>query len=181
MASPSHSRQATQIAMSSTSNTSPSSSSSHHYAFDAVKLLDDCIDKLQLTLDRDIHCHHIALYDMKQSLICTERILHHHLLHVLQVETQGLQQQQEEGEEYLLDIPTINTQTLSMTVDTLDRIMQEKKRINERKQQAMRNTTDGRNPQESPPNKRQDKYCYYPSRQIGRDGHGRGCPGFHRA
>ena len=116
--------------LSSSSSTS-SSSPLHHYAFDAVKLLDDCIDKLQLTIDRDIHCQHIALYDMKQSLINTERILHHHLLHVLEIELYELHQLQGNLFSEYVNIDDARSQTLAMTVQTLNTLLQEKKRLKE--------------------------------------------------
>ena len=158
----------TSSSSSATSLSSLPSSSSHHYAFDAVSLLDDCIDKLQLTIDRDIHCQHIALYDMKQSLINTERILHHHLLHVLEVELRS-----DDDESFVntnnVILNEAQTQTLAMTVETLDRILQEKKRRKEEEEEGAANCDNGsrtmhNNPQ-SPPvvNKRQDKYCHFPS------------------
>jgi hypothetical protein len=64
--------------------------SAHHYAFDAVPLLDDCIDKLQKTIDQDLRGRHDALYDMKEALVSTEQLLHRYLAHVLETERQSL-------------------------------------------------------------------------------------------
>jgi hypothetical protein len=60
------------------------------YIFDAVPLLDDCIDKLQKTIDQDLQGHHDALYDMKEVLVSTERLLHKYLAQVLEIEKKGL-------------------------------------------------------------------------------------------
>jgi hypothetical protein len=58
------------------------------YVFDAVPLLDDCIDKLQKTIDQDSQGHHDALYDMKEVLVSTERLLHKYL--ALEIEKKDL-------------------------------------------------------------------------------------------
>ena len=124
-----------------TPSSSSTSSSLHHYAFDAVKLLDDCIDKLQLTIDRDIHCQHIALYDMKQSLVNTERILHHHLVHVLEIELYELHQLQGKQVSEYVTIDDARSQTLAMTVQTLNTILQEKRRLKEEAAASSSTTT----------------------------------------
>lgn len=63
--------------------------SAHHYAFDAVPLLGDCIDKLQKTIDHDLRGRHDALYDMKEVLVSTEHLLHRYLAQVLEKEQKG--------------------------------------------------------------------------------------------
>jgi hypothetical protein len=125
----------------------------HHYAFDAVKLLDGCIEKLQQTIDRDVHCQHIALYDMKRVLLCTERLLHDHLLHVLEAE--------------LVDLPGYGIrnneiQTLAGTVATLQSVNQAKKRLKD----VNTRLHHFRNPQESPQHKPQHQMMYFPPRSA---------------
>ena len=64
-------------------------SSSHHYLFDAVSLLDDCITKLQTTIQHDSGSQHDALYDMKEVLLCAEQLLHDYLDRMIQKECRG--------------------------------------------------------------------------------------------
>jgi hypothetical protein len=64
--------------------------SSHHYLFDAVPLLDDCIDKLHRTIDQDSRSRHDALYDMKEVLVHTEGLLHQYLDQMIRKESRGL-------------------------------------------------------------------------------------------
>ena len=59
---------------------------SAHYISDVVPLLDDCIDKLQKTIDQDLRGSHDALYEMKDVLMATERTLHIYLNCVLETE-----------------------------------------------------------------------------------------------
>ena len=63
---------------------------SHHYLFDAVPLLDDCIEKLQRTIDQDSRSRNDALYDMKEVLVYTERLLHRYLDQMIRKESLGL-------------------------------------------------------------------------------------------
>jgi hypothetical protein len=65
-------------------------SSSHRYLFDVIPLLNDCLEKLQLTIDRDTSTQHYALYDMKEVLCCTERLLHQYMDRRIRQENQGL-------------------------------------------------------------------------------------------
>lgn len=58
----------------------------HHYLFDAASMLDDCIDKLQKTIDQDLKGHYYALYDMKEVLVSTEHLLHRYLVQILEIE-----------------------------------------------------------------------------------------------
>jgi hypothetical protein len=124
----------------------------HHYAFDAVKLLDGCIEKLQQTIDRDVNCQHIALYDMKRALLCTERLLHDHLLHVLEVEVVGLPG---------YGIQNNEIQTLAGTVAALQSVNKAKKRLKD----VNNRLHHFRNPQESPQHKPQ-QMMYFPPRSA---------------
>lgn len=63
--------------------------SSHHYLFDAVSLLDDCITKLQTTIQHDSGSQHDALYEMKDVLLCAEQLLHDYLDRMIQKESRG--------------------------------------------------------------------------------------------
>lgn len=58
-------------------------SHAHHYALDAVPLLDECIGNLQITIDQDLNGQHDSLYDLKAALLSCERFLHQHLTNVL--------------------------------------------------------------------------------------------------
>jgi hypothetical protein len=58
-------------------------SHAHHYALDAVPLLDECIGNLQITIDQDLNGQHDSLYDLKAVLLSCERFLHQHLTNVL--------------------------------------------------------------------------------------------------
>jgi len=51
----------------------------HHYLFDVIPLLDECLKTLQMTIDRDLGSQHYALYDMKEVLCCAERLLRTYL------------------------------------------------------------------------------------------------------
>lgn len=64
--------------------------SSHHYLFDAVSLLDDCITKLQITIEHDSGNQHDALYEMKDVLLCAEHLLHDYLDRMIVKESRGL-------------------------------------------------------------------------------------------
>jgi hypothetical protein len=58
-------------------------SHAHHYALDAVPLLDECIGNLQITIDQDLTGQHDSLYDLKAVLLSCERFLHQHLTNIL--------------------------------------------------------------------------------------------------
>ena len=64
--------------------------SSHHYLFDVVPLLDDCIEKLQKTIDKGSRSRHDALYGMKEILVYTERLLHQYLVQMIEKESRTL-------------------------------------------------------------------------------------------
>lgn len=64
--------------------------SSNHYLFDGVPLLDDCLEKLQLTIDRDTSSKQYALHDMKEALCIVERLLHAYLDNMIEQENQAL-------------------------------------------------------------------------------------------
>lgn len=98
----------------------------HHYVFDAVPLLDDCIEKLQRTIDKDSRSRHDALYDMKAVLVYTERLLHSYLEHLIYKESRGL--------------PHMMTQQqhscIKGSLDSFQRVLEEKRRqeeLNKRK------------------------------------------------
>lgn len=63
--------------------------SSHHYLFDAVSLLEDCITKLQITIQHDSLSQHDALYEMKDVLLRAEQLLHDYLHRMIQRESRG--------------------------------------------------------------------------------------------
>jgi hypothetical protein len=70
----------------------PMALSAHHYVFDVVPLLGDCIDKLQSTIDRDLRGRHDALYELKDVLVATEQTVHQYISHVLAIEQKSLSQ-----------------------------------------------------------------------------------------
>ena len=124
--------------------------SAHHYLFDVVTLLDDCIDKLQLTIDEDVRGEHDALYEMKTIFVSTERLLHRYLLQVLQSETSNV---------HADIVPLIDadaTRNLSSTMQTLKSVLDEKQ-----KRRAIQNRNIRfRNPQEPQPS------TFYPARSA---------------
>lgn len=65
-------------------------SHAHHYALDAVPLLDECIGNLQITIDQDLHGEHDSLYDLKAVLLSCEGFLHQHLKKVVVQEREGV-------------------------------------------------------------------------------------------
>jgi hypothetical protein len=58
----------------------------HHYAFDAAALVDECIGKLQQTIDLAKSQKHYFLFDLKESLVTTECLLHTYFLQLLEFE-----------------------------------------------------------------------------------------------
>jgi hypothetical protein len=104
-------------------------SSSNHYLFDVVPLLDECLDKLQLTIDRDTANQHYALYDMKEILCFAERLLHTHLEEKIQTENQELTRP--------IPPPLLvegNNCKIQQVMQTYQLVLQEKQRQNERNQ-----------------------------------------------
>jgi hypothetical protein len=120
--------------------------SDHHYAFDSVGLLDDCIEKLQETIDKDVRGRQFALYDLKEALVLTEQLLHGHVLYAIEKEKKGLEGNIELVENY--------PSCLSSSVASLKGLLHEKKRQRE---------ADNRNVHFRD---LQNTRCYYPSRSA---------------
>lgn len=59
------------------------STSYHYYAFDAASLLETCIDHLQTVLELDTKGSHSVLYELKEALVTTERLLQDYFLQIL--------------------------------------------------------------------------------------------------
>lgn len=139
----------------------PLAVSAHHYAFDAVSLLDDCIDRLQLTIEKDVRGKYDAIYDLKEVLVATERLLHEYLMDVLEKEKSSLRAGSTTRS--MSSTGRINLQetlSLSATVKSLNSVLEEKKRQKEVETRQVH----FRNPQESPVS--QQQHCYYPTRSA---------------
>ena len=113
--------------------------SSHHYALDAVDLLDDCIESLLLVLNHDRKGKYGILYDLKELLVSTERLLHGHLITVLQTEKESIP-----GRSAALSRQEMSS--LQGTVSSLKEVLEEKKRLREQEKAL-------RNPQEADANR----------------------------
>jgi hypothetical protein len=133
--------------------------STHHYAFDAVALLDDCIDRLQLTIEKDVCGKYDAIYDLKEVLVATEGLLHEYLMDVLEKEKSSLRAGSTTSTSSTGRINLQETRSLSATVESLKRVLEEKKR----QQEVEMRRVHFRNPQESPVSQ---KHCYYPTRSA---------------
>jgi hypothetical protein len=88
---------------------------------DVVPLLDDCLEKLQLTIDRDSASQHYALYDMKEILCYAERLLHTYLDQKIRDENQALARPTPHG----------NNCTIQQAMRTFRLVLMEKQRQNE--------------------------------------------------
>jgi hypothetical protein len=137
----------------------PLAVSAHHYAFDAVALLDDCIDRLQLTIEKDVRGKCDALYDLKEILVATERLLHQHFMDVLEKEKNSLRAGSSKSTPSTGKINLQETRSLSATVESLKSVLEEKKRQKE----VDTRRVHFRNPQESPVSQ---QHCYYPTRSA---------------
>jgi hypothetical protein len=137
----------------------PLTVSAHHYAFDAVALLDECIDRLQLTIEKDVSGKYDAIYDLKEVLVATERLLHKYLMDVLEKEKSSLRAGSTTSTSFTGRINLQETRSLSATVESLKSVLEEKKRQIE---VGMRRV-HFRNPQESPASQ---QHCYYPTRSA---------------
>jgi hypothetical protein len=94
----------------------------HHYALDAVPLLDECMQCLQRTIDQDLNGSHDELYGLKEALISCERYLHEHLTRVLEKEQKGL-----EFDDVLIEATRDVSSTMN-AMTALKKVLEEKKR-----------------------------------------------------
>lgn len=62
---------------------------SHQYAFDAARLLGDCISHLQDVVELDTRGNHTILYELKEALLGIEGLLELHFFRILQAEAIG--------------------------------------------------------------------------------------------
>ncbi len=112
--------------------------SSHHYLFDVIPLLDDCIDKLQTTIHEDCRIRHATLQDMKGLLVHVECILHQYLNQMIRKESRTLKRR----------VPHDSERSgIKEALATFHDILKEKKRrevVNQRKIRFL-------NPQDPPP------------------------------
>lgn len=125
---------------------------SHHYLFDAVPLLDDCIEKLQRTIDQDSRSRNDALYDMKEVLVYTERLLHRYLDQMIRKESLGLKTRS--ASQYGQSC------TIQETLAEYQRVLEEKRKEEEQNQRRTRFL----NPQDPIPN--QHSTSLYTSRSA---------------
>jgi hypothetical protein len=87
---------------------------SHHYAFVAAKLVEQCLEQIQHVIDTDerskrLHPSNSSLYDMKEALTEIERQLYIYFVYIIQKEVENstsAQVNQEYNVHTLADVPS---------------------------------------------------------------------------
>lgn len=99
---------------------------SHHYAFVAAKLVEQCLEQIQGVIDTDerskrLHPSNSSLYDMKEALAEAERQLFYYFVYIIQKEVENSSSAQVH-EIYEKDYPCYD---LASSVDFLHLVLRE--------------------------------------------------------